>query len=241
MDTKQEVSSSSYFTDSVSTLQHIQEKHIHLKEINTIVCLGLGHFAWCASARNQLAFITLIQEELAIPEILFQDPAFTPGEIDILKTLGFDVIPGNLEGKFDTDPEKIYLFYLPHCPKQLTNNLLWQNWGTKLSNIILLSNSFSGILISQSQRSLQVDAKLIVQAEDFTEEIPLENNFIFTDVFNDTSIHIFPKDLVEKKSENFWDERGSEPIYCDPEFISSALEKVTLEDDSCSNTEIPTK
>uniref|UniRef100_A0A1B0CCU9 SRR1-like domain-containing protein n=1 Tax=Lutzomyia longipalpis TaxID=7200 RepID=A0A1B0CCU9_LUTLO len=209
--TKFNLKSSAYISETFTAFKKVQELHPHLQKIDTIVCFGLGHFGWCATSRNQLGFISLIKEYLEIQEVLFQDPVFTPKEAEILKNLGFSVIPGNLEGKFGIDQEKKYLIYLPHCPKQLTNNFLWKNWGTKLSNILLLSNSFSSVLISGSKSNLQIDAGLILKAEEFTEEIPLENNFIYTDVFNDTSIHVFPRDKLEVVPEVLWSERGPEP------------------------------
>uniref|UniRef100_A0A1L8DAE6 Putative srr1-like protein isoform x1 n=1 Tax=Nyssomyia neivai TaxID=330878 RepID=A0A1L8DAE6_9DIPT len=234
--TKLDLEVSSFFTETLRTLKSVQEANPHLVVINKIVCFGLGHFAWCPASRNQLALITLIREHLKVQEILFQDPIFTPKEVEILKLLGFSVIPGNLEGKFDTEDKK-YLFYLPHCPKQLTNNLLWTNWGSRLSNILLLCNSFSGVLTSGPATSLRIDAGLIIKAEKFTEEIPLKNTFTFTDVFNDTSIHIFPQKKLEEITETSWNDRGPEPEYTDPELITSASQNnngISRED-----TEIP--
>ena len=40
------------------------------------------------------------------------------------------------------------LFFLPHCPKQLSNNLLWSNWRPdKLRRLVVVGNSFKRILL----------------------------------------------------------------------------------------------
>ena len=38
------------------------------------------------------------------------------------------------------------------------------------------------------------------------------NNYRFSDIFNDTAIHIFPKAKLEKVACDFWEER-TEPVY----------------------------
>ena len=47
------------------------------------------------------------------------------------------------------------IFYKPHCGRALYNNLLWSNWScNKLSNIILIGNSFNAMQerFSKSER-----------------------------------------------------------------------------------------
>ena len=70
-------------------------------------------------------------------------------ERSVLGLLGLEVLETNCEGRFevpDADPAQI--FYLPHCPKQLSNNLLWANWSPeKLQKLVVVGNSFKRILL----------------------------------------------------------------------------------------------
>ncbi|GAB0099694.1 Protein FMC1 homolog [Sergentomyia squamirostris] len=227
-DTKADVKSSQFYRDSLSTIVGVQERENQLRKIDKIICFGLGHFSQCVSSRTQLCFISQLKEDLSVDEILFQDPIFSLIEKEILEKLRFSVIPGNLEGKFIVNPGEICLFYLPHCPKQLTNNFLWANWGPTLSKILLISNAFSGVLISQSKASQEINAGLILKAEEFTEEIPLKNSYIFTDIFNDTALHHFPEKIFKEKFLRLWKDKGPEPIYSDPEFITSSLNRLNI-------------
>ena len=51
-------------------------------------------------------------------------------------------------------PEDLTLFYLPHCPKQLLNNILWTNWE-QLDQILIFGNSISGIVANLTQNQLE--------------------------------------------------------------------------------------
>ena len=46
----------------------------------------------------------------------------------------------------------------------------------------------------------------------FTREFPVKNNFQFTDIFNDTSVHLFPIDRLQEIPETIWD-KHDEPMY----------------------------
>ena len=72
------------------------------------------------------------------------DPAHSDLERSVLGLLGLEVLETNCEGRFEVpDDDPVQLFYLPHCPKQLSNNLLWANWSAeKLQKLVLVGNSF---------------------------------------------------------------------------------------------------
>lgn len=179
-----------------------------------IVCFGIGHFGDCLISRHQLSFILALQTKFEINNISFHEPILSRAEFEILKRLDCNVKLKNLEGKVDLDSSKLTIIYSPHCPKQLTNNLLWKNWSLNtLQNIIYIGNSFGNILSSTPSRYLEADAKFIVKIQPFTEEIYIENSYKFSDIFNDTSIHIFSKNKLEKVKESFWLENIQEPNY----------------------------
>lgn len=186
-----------------------------------ILCFGLGRFTNCSTSRFQLAYILLIKEHFKIKSASFSDPIFSTQEILLLQSLNCLVIAENLEGKYQVENEDVTIFYLPHCPKQLTNNILWKNWGTQLENIILIGNSFDSLISSTPERVLKSNADFILKINPFVREFFLENNFKYSDIFNDTSIHIFPKDKIENLEIEFW-ENITEPSYKkeDTEFIT---------------------
>ena len=77
------------------------------------------------------------------------DPAHSDLERSVLGLLGLEVLETNCEGRFEVpDDDPVQLFYLPHCPKQLSNNLLWANWSPeKLQKLVVVGNSFKRILL----------------------------------------------------------------------------------------------
>ena len=127
--------------------------------------------------------------------------------------------------------------FLPHCPKQLTNNLLYANWSpdglTKwvhfASNwlmqlffrLSLISNSFSSTVERGVRSDIERNAQLVaslVEAE-MVDEVAMSNTFRFEDVFNDMALHQFTG--VARAQEVFWDVKP--PEYSeDAEFIRSS-------------------
>lgn len=186
-----------------------------------ILCFGLGRFSSCSTSRFQLAYILLIKEHFNIKSASFSDPIFSSQEKLLLESLNCQVITENLEGKNQIENNDKTIFYLPHCPKQLTNNILWKNWGLYLKNIILIGNSFDSLISSTPERILKSNAEFILKINPFVKELHLENNFKYSDIFNDTSIHLFEKDKIESLEIEFW-ENISEPTYNkeDTEFIT---------------------
>ena len=216
--------------------------------ISKIVCLGLGNFTSSKQGEYQLAFLKCLANVLGLDDDKLKeqvevfDPVHTKCEENIIKRLGFESISKdhNLEGKY-TLKDKDYsstLFYLPHCPKQLTNNILWANWnpeslgctldpGTKSSHreshgIYILGNSFERITSSLPDRILKESAEYILLSSKFVFETKVENSFKYSDIFNDTSLHSFPINKLPTSSDPVWKvatEKG-QPIYTeDPEFI----------------------
>ncbi|XP_011763749.1 SRR1-like protein isoform X2 [Macaca nemestrina] len=115
----------------------------HLK----CVCYGIGNFATCIIARNQLTFLLLLLEKCQIPRshCWVYDPLFSQLEIEVLNTLGVTVLSENEEGKRSIRGERT-IFYMLHCGTALYNNLLWSNWSVDaLSKMVIIGNSFKGL------------------------------------------------------------------------------------------------
>lgn len=159
-------------------------------------------------------------------DIQLQDPAFTCQETAFLQSLDFKVLLDNLEGRFSTDPDHRVLYYLPHCPKALTHNLLATNWTRdQLERSVVVCNSFEAVLTNTLERDIPTEAKYVQRIKDYTTEIRLrvsERNF---DSFNDTSLHLFASsDLDRITDPAFWTADEDTVPEADPEFIAKKLE-----------------
>lgn len=187
--------------------------------ITKIVCFGLGKIGECTIPRYQLALLLCLRE-LYNAEVQVYDPAFCRIECDILREFNCVVLNSNCEGKYAVNDHETTVFYLPHCPKQLSNNLLWSNWGLKLSKCIIIANSFTSIIENTPSRVLRKFAQYISKISPYMIELAVINSFKFYEVFNDTAIHIFPPKDIVLISEEFW-EYNKEPQYSDDdiEFI----------------------
>lgn len=178
-----------------------------------MICLGIGQIATCSIARHQLAFISCIAKHFDIPVVKFFDPVLSADEKEAIKQLNYEVLCENLEGKYR--PEHPTLFYLPHCPKQITNNLLFANWNAaSLAHLVLICNSFKTVVESTPERLLRPNAHYVIEASSFVSEKEIENNFKFSDIFNDFSVHFFESSRLAELPPAFWEDKP-EPVYSD--------------------------
>lgn len=194
-----------------------------------VVCFGLGRISDCQISRYQLAFLISVKDYLSPSKVLVHDPIFSRSECSILKKLNLEVIEENCEGNYTTSDNCVTLAYFPHCPKQLTNNFLWCNWGVKLHNCLLICNSFTTLIDNNPNRIISESVPFIYKIYPYTKEIIVQNNFKFTDIFNDTALHHFPVENLSKLDIDFW-HKGSKPTYENTEeFITSLMiEKLTI-------------
>ncbi|KPJ10111.1 SRR1-like protein [Papilio machaon] len=199
------------------------------RNISEIVCFGLGHVGECNISRYQLAFLLCLKDSFKPLKVLVHDPIFYVGECELLKGLGLSVIEENNEGSYVICDESITLVYLPHCPKQLTNNFLWSNWDIRLENCILLCNSFASLLVNHPSRMLIEMVPYIYKLSEYLDEIILENSFQYRDIFNDTSVHYIKEGKLSKVDSNFWN-KSDKPKYKDTEeFITTQMvEKLNI-------------
>ncbi|XP_045390317.1 SRR1-like protein isoform X1 [Lemur catta] len=145
--------------------ENLVTRPCHLK----CVCYGIGNFATCVIARNQLAFLLLLLEKCQIPRshCWVYDPLFSQLEIAILNTLGVIVLSENEEGKRSVCGEPT-IFYMLHCGTALYNNLLWSNWSADaLSRMIVIGNSFRGLEERLLARILQKNYPYVAKYLDF--------------------------------------------------------------------------
>lgn len=200
------------------------------------VCYGIGNFATCVIARNQLTFLLLLLEKCRIPRshCWVYDPLFSQLEIAVLNTLGVVVLGENEEGKRSVCGEST-IFYMPHCGTALYNNLLWSNWSVEaLSKVVIIGNSFRGLEERLLTRILQNNYTYVAKILKGLEEHEFPQTSQYTDVFNDTSVHWFPVRKLTQLSTDTWACR-EEPDYqdCeDLEIIRNKTEEPSATDSS---------
>ncbi|CAH0683281.1 unnamed protein product [Spodoptera exigua] len=212
---------SSYLEDIINSVSSILKE----RKVIEIVCLGLGHIAECNISKYQLALLLCLKDHCKPSKVLVHDPIFYKKECEVLKKLGLEVILENSEGGYIISDKAPTLVYLPHCPKQLTNNFLWSNWGVNLHNCLLICNSFQSLFDNQPSRILSETVPYILKIFPHTSEETLLNNFKYTDIFNDTAIHYFTKENLEQLDPDFW-VKGDKPTYENTEeFITSLMVK----------------
>ena len=143
---------------------------INQQSVKEIICLGIGKISEDTIAKHQLEFISIIKKKFQIDSIKFYDPVFDKNDKSILDSFNYEVLLENREGKYTVENPTI--FYLPHCPKQITNNLLYSNWNFEgLKNLILICNSFKSIKEALPERFLRPNAHYLLEIRSYTKEL----------------------------------------------------------------------
>lgn len=176
------------------------------------MCYGLGNFLENIQSRYQLGLLLTIKDEFKVKDCHIYDPKFTDTELQILAENGFESICQNEEGKRNLLPGTFV--FMPHCPKQLLNNLLWSNWEKViLTNCVIFCNSIDETVTITPNKVLNKVAYYINEISPYVlMEKQFCNDFMYDDVFNDMALHIFPNEKLEDLEHIFW-ERGNEPSY----------------------------
>lgn len=185
--------------------------------IDQIICYGVGNYTDSVAAKYQFVLLLLLKQEYKC-DVLVYDPVFNDLELELIKLFNLELICENEECKRTIKPTKT-LVYMPRCPIQLINNLLFSNWTEEnLNNLILLSNSINTILDSNTDSFLETNLNFLFNVKDILEEVPIINNFKFTDIFNDTSLHYFLSNKLNNLPKYFWDLGSAEPSYVECNF-----------------------
>lgn len=182
---------------------------------SSILCYGLGNFLESIQSRYQLSLLLTIKNEFKVNKCYVYDPKFTDSERNYLSEIGCDSVCQNEEGKRNLLPGTFV--YMPHCPKQLLNNLLWKNWEKViLTSCIIFCNSIDQTITSSPDRILNKYAYYVQKISPYVVEKRVCDDFIYDDVFNDMALHTFPTKRFIKLEDIYWD-RGEEPTYDDGE------------------------
>lgn len=153
-----------FYTDTIAVIK--EQKPC---DFNRLIVLGLGSFSISVAARLQLALAVGIRKDCSfsgdlMPSDIY-DPIMNSQDIETCPSLGFspcDIDPLILPEKIilriseDEGIDNNYktIYYMPHCPYQVYNRLLWKLWGEGLQNIIIIGNSFASYSTRRLDRSV---------------------------------------------------------------------------------------
>lgn len=192
---------------NITTLSQTQGKKCN---ISSVVCYGLGLPSSSRIAKYQTALLLLLRDHFCVEAEIY-DPLLTKVDTRVLQELKLHVLTKNEEGKRYV--KRATVFFMPHCGKELYNNLLWANWNpVSLPLCIIIGNSFSSIVQNVPSQMLKEHYKFIYLAEGLCKEYPLKTLVEYDDIFNETSIHVISEDIVSKKEDKFWCEK------CEPQY-----------------------
>ncbi|XP_037948122.1 SRR1-like protein [Teleopsis dalmanni] len=214
-----DMSTCDYFAQAIKVLeQSLREINTEAQNIEKVICFGLGPFTRHVQALHQLVFVICVQRLYKVKECLYFDPIFNETERKILHELNCFVMSENCEAKYEV--EQPTLFYMPHCPGPLTNNLLWCNWEPKkLQNVILINNSFESITSNQPERILRTDLSYILDIQPYVKEFIIEDDYELQSIFNDLSVHAFPRFNLPPPDSDFWQKKDA-PVYTDDSILT---------------------
>ncbi|XP_071539369.1 SRR1-like protein [Panulirus ornatus] len=196
-------------------------------KISKIVCFGLGQPSTSRIVKYQTALLLILKDHFNV-EVETYDPVYSNVDIRVLEKLSLKVSVVNEEGKRSV--KEVTIFFMPHCGKELYNNLLWANWNPiSLPQCIIIGNSFGSIVQNVPSRILKQHYKFIYVAERLFKEYPLKSLVEYDDIFNDMSIHVLPAPTANEQEKGIWC-KVSEPKYdeCDVEIVRVDIEKMTI-------------
>jgi hypothetical protein len=125
--------------------------HDSFPDIDEIVCFGIGNFSkgrptYLEAPLWQLSFALALRDELQCAKITYYDPVTLPLEKEYLRQQQqLTVLDTNHRGRYK--PEGRALYFLPHCPRRLYENILHENWGGNV-DLCLIGNSLERLVES---------------------------------------------------------------------------------------------
>ncbi|ETW07392.1 hypothetical protein, variant [Aphanomyces invadans] len=172
-----------------------------------LVCYGLGSFT-SSNAAYQLACAVHIREWLAghaaihLQHACLFDPIMTQDDAVVASAMDFDVLTTNEQGHRRATKSLQTLFFMPHCGKQLYQNVLLANWES-LQYVFILGNSFSAYddrVVAAADRHKSIFSALVP----YVDEVAVgkiakswDEYVQYDAAFNDMSLHAFPATKVE--------------------------------------------
>jgi len=141
---KEEIVHSNAFRNMWRALQRNEELQdspghgIESSSFSVVVTLGIGNFSFSTASHPsaslwQLSCALALQRKInSDKSILFFDPCSTHFEMSFLEEMGAARVLSDSQEKTDDN----CVFFLPHCPAELYDNVLFSNWGSRILFII---------------------------------------------------------------------------------------------------------
>lgn len=167
-------------------------------KLKYIRCLALGSPCESDNARHQLALLLLLLKKLHISVITAWDPEFSAKDRELFALLNIDICE-DLSLENDNEVWQSYLWYMPHAPLSLTNDILNQVLDNDLKFIIigndLMGYDTSSIDIESKYPSVftaikEIDSSSAHCWKRHTVDNKLFKDEVFFQAFNEISIQI---------------------------------------------------
>jgi hypothetical protein len=191
------------------------------------VCYGIGRISEFKHVEYQLALLVLVLRRNALgcfksQQFEFYDPIMNAVEIKAMEYFGGRKIAKNEQGKRRIVQPT--LFYMPHCVKELYNNVLWANWPLEnIRNVFIIGNSLNEYLEKSkcngknNSSTYKPSADHVIRAVSDSKaliEIQFLNQFPISGAFNDMSMHMIhaQSELFESPPDEYIADESSELI-----------------------------
>ncbi|GKY92376.1 hypothetical protein MPSEU_000208500 [Mayamaea pseudoterrestris] len=192
-------------------LLRLKEENLRLQHL---VCYGIGSFSASSTTHYsasmwQIAFaLSLVMDSTTVKNkeitLSYFDPCMSTIEERFLCERHINVLTTNERGKHFFQQDGPVLFFMPHCPKLLYENVAWSHW-LRLRQIAIIGNS----LINHAEALLsgggggddRQPCPCLKHLVPFIEEVKLEASKLdvqeaagnFNGAFNDTYLTTFAR------------------------------------------------
>jgi len=172
--------------------------------VTSVLCLGLGSPIESKRSRAQLALLLAVCDYAKIPrgKVQIYDPVFSDQDVQSLSELGLRVTTINYEARYSIEVPT--LVYMPHCDRELYENLIRKNWTRdNLLNIVLLGNrliEYSDIL---PERKIKIESPCLFRLSAHLAALPLPVCAHDPNAFNNTAIQYVT--ALPPPEDQFWE------------------------------------
>ncbi|KIM80814.1 hypothetical protein PILCRDRAFT_518728 [Piloderma croceum F 1598] len=172
-----------------------------------VLCLGLGSPSCSRDARAQLAFLVSTCDSCGIDrrKVSIYDPVFTEDDVKLLRDLQFNCLTDDKQAKYPLlNPT---LLFMPHCDRNLYENVLRANWTQeRLQNMLLIANCFSEYVDNIPSHKLTVESPCLTRIAPYLESRDLPALISPATAFNNTSIQLVKREALAglDQKASFW-------------------------------------
>jgi len=156
-----------------------------------VLCLGLGSPSCSRDARAQLAFLLSTCDSCDIErrKVLVCDPVFTEADVELLRSLQLNCLADQAQAKYPL--LKPTILFMPHCDRNLYENILRENWTKdRLQNMLLIANRFSEYADSIPSHKLMAESPCLSRLAPYLNSKELPTLTSLPTAFNNTSIQL---------------------------------------------------